>query len=111
MPAIRHDHLFATRLNRWYRLVAAATVICLFFVVKDLVLGQIADLWIPLLCLAPVLVICFIGKHRILSGFRCQACGERLPLPKRKPDGTLAIHYYCRDCDIVWETGVRDDED
>ena len=111
MPAIRHDTVVARHLNRWYKLVAVATVICLYFAVKDLFSEAMVDVWGPLLCLAPLLAICYVGKHRILSGFKCRDCGKPLPLPRRERGKTFEARYYCQHCNIVWETGVKESDD
>jgi hypothetical protein len=57
-----------------------------------------------------MLVAMFVLHHRVLARYRCPKCGARIPFCGDDPKRAQEYRYYCKDCDIIWQTGLRQGE-
>jgi phage FluMu protein Com len=68
-------------------------------------------LMLPIVFVAPVILMAFIIQRRVFANYRCPDCGALLPMPQRERGGLFEAKYYCPRCDVVWETGVKESND
>jgi predicted RNA-binding Zn-ribbon protein involved in translation (DUF1610 family) len=68
-------------------------------------------LMLPFVFVAPVLLMAFIIQRRLFASYKCPGCGVSLPTPQRERGRLFEAKYYCPDCDVVWETGVKESND
>jgi len=79
-----------------------------FFVAIPLAIFGFEKGWPALGCAAIALFLIGLAviHHLTLGRFCCPQCGRRLPLGEPpRPGGFFGFH--CRDCRIIWLTGVR----
>src|SRR5580704_12097854 len=66
-------------------------------------------LWIGIIGVAVCAVLQFGGMDWYARHFRCPKCGARLPVLKTavQTDRRPRLRFQCLECDIIWDTGLR----
>src|SRR5258708_6335650 len=57
-----------------------------------------------------MLVALFALHHFVVCRYRCPQCRARLPIYREDAVRADEYRYYCKSCDVIWNTGLRQGE-
>jgi hypothetical protein len=62
--------------------------------------------------LGPVVIVVFaiLFHFLVVRRYRCPSCHARLAVPPRKRGCRWELNYDCPDCQVLWQTGIRESD-
>jgi DNA-directed RNA polymerase subunit RPC12/RpoP len=67
--------------------------------------------WVPILEFV-LLSAAMLGLHlRFTANYHCPHCGRRLSRYAERPELETEVRFLCRDCSVMWLTGVAVNND
>ena len=111
MPIEKRDPEFGTRFILPLVVIFAVAALC-----GLVAMGYSQDhkgwagIWPFCLVVGLMLIAIFALHHRVLRRYRCPQCGSRIPFYREDSTRVEEYRYYCKDCDVIWNTGLRQGE-
>ena len=111
MTTLRRDHRFAKRYMLRSTILLVPPLVAFLFVWRAW--GQFdSAFWLAAIFFVAWIVVWIIFDVMLLRAYHCPSCGQKIKNATiRNRSAGDPIRYCCSNCDIEWDTGLRESSD